>query len=118
MVWRRSSGLLSIWFISGFLSTNSCICGLDIINCRMLFGSDISCCTNGLFIIWLSDSGFVNNSLCILCCKSIRLVELRPRPDKPLANPPAKLNGKFPAPAPVPVPVPVPELPVLPVFCC
>lgn len=66
-----------------FTSMSSCICGLDKMSCRMLLGSPMICCTNGLSMSCLSMSGFLSSSRCMFCCSSMKLLEPKPRPSRP-----------------------------------
>lgn len=82
-----SSGLLSMWLISGFLSISCCIWGLAMIMWRIRSGFDIISWTKGFSMICDSISGLDMSCLCICCCSSIKLAEPRPRLPRPRMPP-------------------------------
>lgn len=90
-----SSGLLSMWLISGFRSISCCIWGLAMIMWRIRSGLDIMSWTSGFSMICDSISGLDISCLCICCCSSMKLAEPRPRLPRPRMPPkPAAGRGQ------------------------
>ena len=88
-----SSGLLSMWLISGFRSISCCIWGLAMIMWRIRSGLDIMSWTRGFSMICDSISGLDISCLCICCCSSMKLAEPRPRLPRP-RMPPKPAGGR------------------------